>query len=147
MLTKGIRMKRRQGGVSLIELMIVVVIVAILMAIAIPGYRRYVIRANRTSAKTLLLQTAQAMERCYTNSTPYAYNGATCTASVVRPITSPDGNYVVSDAVAATATTYSLRAVPQAGQAQDTDCGTFGLDQTGLQTITGTSTVALCWRK
>jgi type IV pilus assembly protein PilE len=140
-------MKRRQSGVTLIELLIVVVIVAILMAIAIPGYRRYIIRANRTSAKTLLLQTAQAMERCYTNSTPYAYDGATCTASVVRPITSPDGTYVVNNAVAPTPTTYSLSAVPQGTQTQDTQCGTFGLDQTGLQTITGTLTVAECWRK
>jgi type IV pilus assembly protein PilE len=146
-LTKGIPMKRRQRGVTLIELLIVVVIIGILMSIAYPAYRRYIIRANRTTAKTQLLQIAQALERCYTNSTPYAYNGATCTAAVPLPITSPDGNYVVNNAVAATATTYSLSAVPQGPQAVDAECGTFGLDQTGLQTITGTSTVANCWRK
>jgi type IV pilus assembly protein PilE len=146
-LTKGRRMKRRQRGVTLIELMIVVVIVSILIAIAIPSYRRYIIRANRTSAKTLLLQTAQAMERCYTVSTPYAYDSATCVANVTRPITSPDGNYVVTNAAAATAATYSLSATPQGTQAQDTTCGTFVIDQTGGQTITGTGTVADCWRK
>ena len=79
-------MKHRQRGMSLIELMIVVVIVGILAAIAIPSYRAYVIRSNRADAKVALLSTAQNLERCYTNSTPYAYNSANCLAAVtIRP--------------------------------------------------------------
>ena len=76
---EGVIMKRKQRGVTLIELMIVMAIIGIIAAIAIPSYRRYVVRANRADAKTALLQTAQLLERCYTNSTPYAYNSATCT--------------------------------------------------------------------
>jgi len=144
---KGNRMKRRQRGVTLVELMVVCVVVGILVAIAIPSYRRYMIRVNRTSAKTLLLQTAMAMERCYTNSTPYAYDSATCVANVVRPLTSPDGNYVVANAAAPTPTTFSLSATPQGAQATDAACGTFGIDQTGQRTITGTATLTECWGK
>ena len=65
-------MKHRQHGHTLMELLIVVAIIGILASIAIPGYRRYVIRANRADAKIAMLQTAQALERCYTNSSPYA---------------------------------------------------------------------------
>ncbi|HLA73156.1 MAG TPA: type IV pilin protein [Steroidobacteraceae bacterium] len=142
-------MKRRQHGVTLIELLIVVVVISILAAIAIPSYRRYVIRANRTSGKVLLMQTAQALERCYTNSTPYAYNSATCVASVTLPITSPDGTYTVGFTAATppTVNTYALTATPQGTQAQDSQCANFSLNQAGTQTVSGTLSVAECWRK
>ena len=89
-------MKHRQRGMSLIELMIVVVIVGILAAIAIPSYRAYVIRANRADAKVALLSTAQNLERCYTNSTPYAYNSANCNAAVPSPFTVASGTYQIN---------------------------------------------------
>ena len=138
-------MKRSQLGVTLIELLIVMVVIGILMAIAIPSYRQYVIRSNRATAKVLLTQTAQALERCYTNSSPYAYNSATCAATVTLPLLSADGTYRVSGVT--TANTYTLTATPQGTQTQDTKCKNFILNQLGVQSISGTSTVAQCWRK
>ena len=142
-------MKRRQHGVTLIELLVVVVILSILAAIAIPSYRRYVIRANRADAKILLTQTAQALERCYTNSMPYAYDSAVCTGAVTLPFTNAQGTYTVSFTAAPTATTYSLTATPQGTQAQDTQCASFRLTQAGTQSVTGSwaAQPANCWRR
>ena len=139
-------MKRRQRGITLIELMVVMAVIGLLAAIAIPSYRRYVVRANRTDAKTALLQTAQALERCYTNSSPYAYNGTTCTTAVALPFLVQSGTYNVSGV--RTANAYVLTATPQGPQAtSDTECAAFRLNSTGAQTVTGTAAASVCWRK
>ncbi len=56
-------MKQRQRGVTLIELLTVMVVMAIIASIAIPSYRRYLLRAQRTDAKTALLQVQTAEEK------------------------------------------------------------------------------------
>lgn len=125
----NIMMQRRNTGVTLIELMVVVVIVAILAAIAYPSYRQYAIRANRTEAKTAMLQIAQGLEKCYTRF--HAYNDGACAVATAAATatTTAAGNYSVVGAM--TADTYLLKATPQGGQADDTKCGTLSLDQTG----------------
>lgn len=50
-------------GFSLIELMIVVALIGLLMAIAIPAYSQYVIRANLAAAKSFLLEVASRQEQ------------------------------------------------------------------------------------
>jgi type IV pilus assembly protein PilE len=47
----GIPMRQAQQGVTLIELMAVMLIIGLLAAIAYPSYRQQVIRSNRTEAK------------------------------------------------------------------------------------------------
>lgn len=141
-------MRRGQLGVTLIELMIVVLVVSILAAIAIPSYRTHMIRANRADAKIGLARIASALERCYTNSTPFAYNGAICNAAVVLPITTEGGNYRI-DATVRNATQYTLTATPLGGQTDDAECGVFTLTHTGIQTVDGTfsSSPQQCWRR
>lgn len=59
------------AGFSLIELMIVVAIIAILAAIAIPSYQDSVWKGKRGEAKTAILRILQTEERLYTENNVY----------------------------------------------------------------------------
>jgi type IV pilus assembly protein PilA len=60
-------MKNLQKGFTLIELMIVVAIIAILAAIAIPAYQNYLIRAQVSEAAVLTDGAKTAMAEYYSN--------------------------------------------------------------------------------
>lgn len=142
--------KRRNSGFSLIELMVVVVIVGILAAVAIPGYRSYVIRTNRAAARSCMLETAQFMERFYTtNPLGLTYVGAAPALSCQN-----DGNlntrYTLTvDTLAQS--TYRILATPIGAQATgDAACGTLRLDQAGARTISASTAAAQvnqCWSR
>lgn len=134
-------MYHRKRGFTLIELMIVVAVVAILAAIALPSYTEYVTRTNRAEGRTVLLGTAQALERCYTRFN--AYNDAAC--AVAFPITSENAHYIVT-APTLNATAFTLTATPQGAQAtRDAECANLTYTQTGVRGISGSGTVAECW--
>jgi type IV pilus assembly protein PilE len=125
----------RSAGFTLIELMIVVAIVAILAAIAYPSYTRYVEQARRADAKSALLDAAQRLERCYTQTNTYV----DCNFAA----NSPDGFYTVA-ATTQTATAFTLTATPQGVQA-NSPCGTYTLTHDGTRTVSGPLTADRCW--
>ena len=140
---KTIRMSSwaRMRGITLLELMIVVVIVAILASIAYPSYQNQVRKTRRADGMGQLMQTAQALERCYTRSATYVGCG-----TVSFPVASPDGYYSISSVGAVTASAYTLAAAPQGDQADDTKCGTLRLTSTGIQGSQGTNAdTNSCW--
>ncbi|MGI9308123.1 MAG: type IV pilin protein [Gammaproteobacteria bacterium] len=142
-LSHKVKTQRAQmRGITMLELMIVVVIVGILAAFAYPSYREQVMRTHRADGKTQLMQMAQNLERCYTRFS--AYNNVGCT-TVSFPTNSAEGHYVVT-ASTLTATAYALDATPQAGQADDTDCAVLRLRSTGVQGSQGGDTDPYnCW--
>lgn len=122
------RYKPSMRGITLIELMIVVVVVGILAAIAYPSYQNQVRKTKRADGKAELMETAQELERCYTRFG--RYNDGNC--DVAFPITSPEEHYVVT-APTLTAVSFTLDATPQGPQADDAECGVLRLTSTGVQ--------------
>lgn len=141
-------LRRRQCGVTLIELLVAVVIVGILGMIAYPSYTSHLVKSRRAQATACLQEAAQYMERFYTTNLRYDQT-ATTSIAVSLPTTACiqdlNGRYVLSIA-SVSANAFALKATPQGAQATaDTQCGTLGLSQAGTKTITGTGTVAACW--
>jgi len=137
-------------GFTLIELMIAIAILAIIMGIAIPSYTQYVLKSGRADAKGVLMQGAQALERCYTRFS--AYNNGACTAAQADP-TGIDGAMSENEKYQLTITNigpnqFTLTATPQGGQTKDTDCTSFTLTHTGQKGANGGTAAAdidKCW--
>ena len=137
-------MKRRahERGFSLVELMVVIVIAGILAMIAVPSYQASIIKSRRADARVVLNDTAQRLERCYTQFG--AYNADDCAIQDAEEIESPEGFYTVTVTVP-DAANYDLVAEPQGPQADDDKCGSLGITNTGVRSMTGSSDVAHCW--
>lgn len=130
---------KQNSGFTLIELMIVLAIIVILVSIAYPSYRGYLVKTRRSDAMAVLQQFANAMERYHMTNNDYvgARSGGVGTAplAAVFPSQAPlDGNtkYYNLTIQAATVDTYTLRATPIVGAAQDGN-GMIELDSNGAQ--------------
>ena len=86
-------MKKMQQGFTLIELMIVIAILGILMAIAIPAYQDYTVRAKVSEGMNLA--SAAKLAVAETMSSTSAFPGSNTAAGLVTP-KSINGNNVTS---------------------------------------------------
>ena len=142
-------------GFSLIELMVVVAVVSILAAVAYPSYIDSVRRGHRSDGKAALLDTAQRLERYFTENTKYS--GASLVTSNSQYIAadiSPEKYYSIAFDAAPTSATvcgtpstsspsdtaYRLCATPIGAQSSDS-CGVLSLSSTGART----PTTERCW--
>ncbi|MEE9102204.1 MULTISPECIES: type IV pilin protein [Pseudomonas] len=125
--------RTKQGGFTLLELMIVVVVISILAAIAYPSYKQYVVRANRSEAQQFMLDIASRQQQYLMDARSYGtltQLGLTVPATVAK-------NYDIDPGVnnGATPPSYLITATPKSGSMQAGD-GTQTLSNTGAKTGT-----------
>ena len=129
---------KRQSGFTLLELMIVVVVISILAAIAVPSYNQYVIRGKLTDAFSALASAQSSAEQFWSNNRTYVgFN-----ASNGFPQNSTNFTYNLSNQ---TASTYTITAT-----GQGTLSGfRFTIDQNGNKATpgvpTGWTSSTTCW--
>ncbi|KRG41270.1 pilus assembly protein PilE [Stenotrophomonas pictorum JCM 9942] len=134
---------RREKGFTLIELMVVVAVLGILAAIALPSYTQHMVKARRVAGATCLMEMAQFMERHYTTNMSYTDAVLPNTACIQEV----SDHYVIR-APAIAATSYTLTATPTGTQAsKDTLCETLSINQAGVRSVTGSagSNVSKCF--
>lgn len=147
-------MRLRMRGMTLIELMIVVAIVAILASIAIPSYRNYVLRAQRTDATSALLRIAAAQEKHYLQNNAYTNNLTAAPGDTPPGLgtgTATEHGWYTLSVTAADATGFTAQAVAPAASPQfkDTDCRTFTITSTGVRNAFNSGSTPnkdACWR-
>ena len=126
-------MNKGNKGFTIIELMIVLVIVALLLALAYPSYIQYVRKSKRGEAQQLLMNWSVNQEIWRSNNTSYNNTNAL----------QPD-HPLYQFSVAADTTSYTLTATAQGDQASDvardgTSCTPLTLNQNGVKLP------AVCW--
>ena len=141
---------RRYGlaGFSLVELLVVLVIMGVLSAVALPAYTRYVQRGHRTEAMAALLESQHFMERYYSANGQYLSpaNAVPLLPQRLQGIPSQGTVRYQLSVREATVKSYVLQAVPEGSMAGDI-CGSLTINQTGLRgVLNSTRSVAECWR-
>ena len=121
--------KRRQAGLTLIELMIVVVIGSILALIAIPNYQQHVRNSFRKEALAEVYDLVSEQERVLSQTGTYSASS----------FASKSGRYAIT-LVVNSANSFTVTLTAQGAQMQDTGCTTLTLDEFGNKTP------ANCWR-
>ena len=130
--------RHRERGFTLIEILIVVAIVGILSAIAVPSYRDYVVRARLTEAFSGLGGVQTAAEEYWNTSIPHTYAG-------FDRLPPESASFVFSLADGASSSAYTVVATGK-GTMHDF---VYTIDQNGKRATTGApdgwTTSATCW--
>jgi type IV pilus assembly protein PilE len=144
-------MNRRERGFTLIELMIVVVVVAILTAVALPSYLSQVQKSRRAEAKSALTQISTMQQQFRTEQNRFTTDLTDLGLAAAGWNDTANGFYEVS-VVAATggcpiATCFAIQVRPKSGSAQDDDIWSYRLLSNGMKQRFDGSTWTNDWQK
>jgi type IV pilus assembly protein PilE len=134
-------LRRKMQGVTLIELMIVVVIIAILAAVGYPNYREFAARAKRNEAKAALLQIATNQERFYLQNNTFTQDLTVLGFATTPTFTTATGSYVIT-ITAADAGNFTATADYVFGGSEEAKCNIFQIDGRGVKSSTPDTD---CW--
>ncbi|MEJ2044029.1 MAG: type IV pilin protein [Reinekea sp.] len=123
---------RKASGVTLIELVIVISIIGILAAIAIPSYNNQMMKGNRSAAQQALLDIANRQQQYFLDSRIFAADLATLNYTVDDDV-SRHYTITVSADNTATPPIFTLTATPDTGTSQSTD-GALTINHLGVKT-------------
>jgi type IV pilus assembly protein PilA len=98
------RLRNEESGFTLIELLIVLVIIGVLLAIAVPSYLGFKKRAEKSAAQSNVRAAIPAMEAFYSDNGTYV----NATAAALRSIDSGLASGLVTSGLSATAYTISF---------------------------------------
>ena len=125
-------------GMTLIELVVVVSIIAILLVVAVPSYRNYTLRVHRTEAIRLLLQASMCQERIHANEGSYD-------TDLCQPVSGQQRYQLEYKSPDPKGIGYVVVAIPKGAQFAD-PCGSLSLDQNGARSISAENMSAVkCW--
>jgi type IV pilus assembly protein PilE len=130
-------------GITLIELMIVVVVIGILAAIAYPNYREFAARAKRNEAKAALLQIATNQERFYLQNNTYTCDMTRLGFAGAGPVQTDSGTYTV-DVTQCDANNFVARADYIPADTESGKCSWFRIDGRNVKT---SAPLADCWTR
>lgn len=138
---------KRQSGFTLLELMIVVVVIAILSAIALPSYSEYVIRSRLTEVYSALGSAQSSAEQFWSNNRTYVgFDTAVGFPQSYDPVAAPNVKFTYNLSNQ-TASTYTITATAVA--TSPVNGFTFTIDQNGNKATTavpaGWTNSATCW--
>lgn len=133
--------RRYMRGITLIELMIVVVIISMLAAISYPSYREFAARAKRNEAKAALLKAATNQERFYLQNNLFSVDLVEL-GFTANPYTTESNSYLITVAAPAPAANFTITATYQLGGAESLKCNVFTIDGRGVKT---SGPDANCW--
>jgi type IV pilus assembly protein PilE len=140
-------------GFTLLELLVTLAIVAILAALAWPGYGAIIQRAQRNDARLALMTIQHAEEVHYQRFNAYteALTLSGASGGLGLDDHSDNGSYALSVSTSDDGQHYSAmaRTTAQGRQAADRACASFLIDETGQRAATdasGADNTEACWR-